>query len=380
MDIDYIEEEYLQPVNGIVQPPVVPPPGKLGRRTNVLDCFKSVLGHLLNGSWSFHFRYPVDAVALCIPDYHDLIRHPMDLNTIRQRLHNNYYWDGNEALLDFELIFDNCMLYNPKGSPVQLAGKELKGVFYDHLTKIDMCNEIEIKKRKKKSKHLDQNQPKKSTQYFEPQVQCEIPINCESEHEVLVEVKYEPVIEPEVKPQVAFEVEVEAEAEAEIEDESMSILDMEPDKLEVSSRVLLDWQNYLIEKHHSERLLKSLTKRKLFHLNWVFNSCDLWRRFARNPNYDHDRVEQLDWAILKDRLDRDQFNSFDDFVETIRVMLQNALTCFPIVKTVVDSVFGLNEFIESRLDEYRKSITVIKKRVRRLVPEKIYNYNNASSH
>lgn len=40
------------------------------------------------------FLYPVDPVALNIPDYFDIIKVPMDLSTIEQNFKNNYYRDG----------------------------------------------------------------------------------------------------------------------------------------------------------------------------------------------------------------------------------------------------------------------------------------------
>jgi bromodomain-containing factor 1 len=38
-----------------------------------------------------HFARPVDPVALCIPDYPDKVKHPMDLGTIRENLRQEKY-------------------------------------------------------------------------------------------------------------------------------------------------------------------------------------------------------------------------------------------------------------------------------------------------
>lgn len=148
-------EPYIQPVNGIVQPPVIPPPNRPGRRTNVLEDLKTVLNYIWRSRWSYHFRNPVDAINLGVPDYHTIVKRPMDLNTIKKRLQNNYYWEAEEALQDFDLVFDNCMHYNMEGTPVYQAGKELKNAFYNRLATIDLSIEEELKpkldKRKRKA-------------------------------------------------------------------------------------------------------------------------------------------------------------------------------------------------------------------------------------
>ncbi|KAH8268311.1 hypothetical protein KR026_004708, partial [Drosophila bipectinata] len=148
-------EPYIHPVNGIVQPPVIPPPNRPGRRTNLLEDLKSVLNYIWRNRWSYHFRNPVDAISLRVPDYHQVIKRPMDLGTIKKRLKNNYYWEAEEALQDFNLVFDNCFLYNLEGTPVNQAGKELKAAFYNRLATIDLSKEWELQpkvdKRKRKA-------------------------------------------------------------------------------------------------------------------------------------------------------------------------------------------------------------------------------------
>merc|ERR1719513_201717 len=44
------------------------------------------------------FQTPVDAMKLNIPDYHKIIKHPMDFGTIKKRLDNNYYWSPKECV------------------------------------------------------------------------------------------------------------------------------------------------------------------------------------------------------------------------------------------------------------------------------------------
>ena len=76
---------------------------------------------------------PVDANKLNIPDYHKIIKHPMDFGTIKKRLDNNYYWSAKECIKDFNTVFTNCYVYNKAGEDIVVMAQTLEKLF---LTKI----------------------------------------------------------------------------------------------------------------------------------------------------------------------------------------------------------------------------------------------------
>ncbi|XP_061627872.1 bromodomain-containing protein 4-like isoform X3 [Phyllopteryx taeniolatus] len=78
-------------------------------------------------SWPFHL--PVDAKALGLHDYHDIIKHPMDLSTIKKKLDNRQYRDPQEFAADVRLMFSNCYKYNPPGHDVVAMARKLQDVF-----------------------------------------------------------------------------------------------------------------------------------------------------------------------------------------------------------------------------------------------------------
>ncbi|ODQ65354.1 Bromodomain-containing protein, partial [Nadsonia fulvescens var. elongata DSM 6958] len=80
-------------------------------------------------SISFAFLQPVDPVALDCPTYFDIVKKPMDLGTVTQKLNNNQYENGDEFRDDIKQIFENCYAFNPKGSPVNIMGHQLESVF-----------------------------------------------------------------------------------------------------------------------------------------------------------------------------------------------------------------------------------------------------------
>ncbi|XP_076260775.1 homeotic protein female sterile-like isoform X4 [Rhynchophorus ferrugineus] len=133
-------EPTVEPVNGVVQPPVLPPPERPGRITNqLLFLQKTVLKAVWKHQFAWPFQQPVDAKKLNLPDYHKIIKQPMDLGTIKKRLDSSYYWSGKECIQDFNTMFTNCYVYNKPGEDVVVMAQTLEKVF---LTKVaDMPKE-----------------------------------------------------------------------------------------------------------------------------------------------------------------------------------------------------------------------------------------------
>lgn len=77
---------------------------------------KKIIGHLWKMSGAIHFHSPVDVVGLNIPDYKEVVKKPMDLGTIKDKLAAYEYNNCKEFMDDVELIFSNCILYNEEAS------------------------------------------------------------------------------------------------------------------------------------------------------------------------------------------------------------------------------------------------------------------------
>ncbi|XP_049301450.1 homeotic protein female sterile-like isoform X2 [Anopheles funestus] len=143
-------EPVVEPVNGIVQPPVMPPPERPGRLTNQLHfLLRTVMKAVWKHQFSWPFQQPVDAKKLNLPDYHKIIKQPMDLGTIKKRLENNYYWTSKECIQDFNTMFTNCYVYNKPGEDVVVMAQTLEKLF---LTKVSLMpkdeTEMEVQQPK----------------------------------------------------------------------------------------------------------------------------------------------------------------------------------------------------------------------------------------
>lgn len=75
------------------------------------------------------FLMPVDPVALNIPHYRQIIKKPMDLGTMTQKLKQGQYGKASELKADFDLMIENCIHFNPPGNPVRDLGIQLKREF-----------------------------------------------------------------------------------------------------------------------------------------------------------------------------------------------------------------------------------------------------------
>lgn len=53
-----------------------------------------------------------------VPDYHKVIKNPMDLAKIKSKLNTGQYTSNGEVMKDIQLIFANCDLYNQNESEI----------------------------------------------------------------------------------------------------------------------------------------------------------------------------------------------------------------------------------------------------------------------
>lgn len=82
-----------------------------------------------HSGYAWPFYKPVDAELLALHDYHDIIKKPMDLGTVKRKMDNREYKSAPEFAADVRLIFTNCYKYNPPDHDVVAMGRKLQDVF-----------------------------------------------------------------------------------------------------------------------------------------------------------------------------------------------------------------------------------------------------------
>ncbi|XP_070615019.1 bromodomain-containing protein 3 isoform X3 [Erythrolamprus reginae] len=125
-------------------PPEITNPTKPGRKTNQLQYMQNVVVKTLwKHQFAWPFYQPVDAIKLNLPDYHKIIKNPMDMGTIKKRLEHNYYWSASECMQDFNTMFTNCYIYNKPTDDIVLMAQALEKIFLQKVAQMPQ-EEVEL--------------------------------------------------------------------------------------------------------------------------------------------------------------------------------------------------------------------------------------------
>jgi len=129
---------------------------------NELKLCRKVINKLLKHYDAMYFREPVDPVLYNIPTYFTIVKNPMDLGTIKKKIEGKEYKNKADFEYDVRLVFSNCFLFNPPGTPVNDSGKSLESYFNKEWIdtfgdiamgkeELKLCNRIISKLQKHKS-------------------------------------------------------------------------------------------------------------------------------------------------------------------------------------------------------------------------------------
>ncbi|XP_051519644.1 bromodomain-containing protein 2-like isoform X2 [Myxocyprinus asiaticus] len=107
-------------------------PVRRGKLSQQLKYCSGILKELLSkkhAAYAWPFYKPVDASSLGLHDYHDIIKYPMDLSTIKRKVEHREYRDALQFAADIRLMFSNCYKYNPPDHDVVAMARKLQDVF-----------------------------------------------------------------------------------------------------------------------------------------------------------------------------------------------------------------------------------------------------------
>lgn len=91
-----------------------------------LKYMKEHLEKLMNHPLAIAFLEPVDPEAEGLPNYKKVIKRPMDLGTIKKKLHDDKYKTVDEFVEDINLVWQNAIKFNGKKSLLKSCAEKLQ--------------------------------------------------------------------------------------------------------------------------------------------------------------------------------------------------------------------------------------------------------------
>ncbi|KAM6202836.1 bromodomain adjacent to zinc finger domain protein 1A [Rhynchocyon petersi] len=109
-----------------------------GRQGGVheLSAFEQLIVELVRHDDSWPFLKLVSKIQ--VPDYYDIIKKPIALNIIREKVNKCEYKLASEFIDDIELMFSNCFEYNPRNTSEAKAGTRLQAFFHIQAQKLGL--------------------------------------------------------------------------------------------------------------------------------------------------------------------------------------------------------------------------------------------------
>ena len=98
------------------------------------DKLREVLKLVKSHQAAWPFQKPVEKNEA--PDYHLVIKQPMDLKTMTDRLRKGFYAERNIFVEDMQKIFNNCRIYNDIETEFYKCANVLERFFYLKLREI----------------------------------------------------------------------------------------------------------------------------------------------------------------------------------------------------------------------------------------------------
>ncbi|OMO87885.1 hypothetical protein CCACVL1_08697 [Corchorus capsularis] len=109
--------------------PVKPAVAVSNSNAHVMKQCETLLNRLMQHNHGWVFNSPVDVVKLNLPDYFSVIKHPMDLGTVKKKLASGQYSSPFDFAADVRLTFSNALTYNPAGNDVHFMAGTLSKYF-----------------------------------------------------------------------------------------------------------------------------------------------------------------------------------------------------------------------------------------------------------
>ncbi|XP_078433410.1 transcription factor GTE1-like [Wolffia australiana] len=128
------------------------------RMQELMRQFGTILRQISQHKWAWPFLQPVDVKGLDLHDYFDIIKKPMDFETIRKKMEvrdGSGYKNVREIYSDVRLVFTNAMTYNDEKNDVHQMARTLLEKFEEKwLQLLPKVVEEETRQKEEEAKAL----------------------------------------------------------------------------------------------------------------------------------------------------------------------------------------------------------------------------------
>ena len=102
-----------------------------------------LLNDMQNHNSAWPFLQPVNKDE--VHDYYEVIKEPMDLSTMEEKLEKDMYPQPEDFIRDATLIFNNCRTYNTENTPYAKAANKLQSVMWKKVKETPEWSHLEEK-------------------------------------------------------------------------------------------------------------------------------------------------------------------------------------------------------------------------------------------
>lgn len=108
-----------------------------------MELIKKLAKQLAANRNSWPFKQPVDPAD--VPNYYKVVKEPMDLQTIENRVAASHYGKLSDFVGDVMRIFENCRYFNQPNTQIMKCAEGLEGFFAQKLgllrEKLEICED-----------------------------------------------------------------------------------------------------------------------------------------------------------------------------------------------------------------------------------------------
>ncbi|EXJ54679.1 Atypical/BRD protein kinase [Cladophialophora yegresii CBS 114405] len=300
---------------------------------------KKVVSNLKKSNASANFRLPVDYVSLNIPNYPLVIKHPMDLGTIDNRLKRNEYNSVSAFVADFELIISNCYTFNGIEHGVSQQARKMKQSFDSQMRNLPKASIEEPSKEVKKAAR--KSEPTRTAPPRRPSVSTSTVTAGSAGSPVSAAAPSTPAfaLNPDGMPLIRRD---------------SSITDGRPKRAIVPTKRNAEFgggrprkKKYELQLKFCEEVLKDLMSTKNWQANQYF--MDPVDPVALNiPTYFQIIKKPMDLKTVKQKLQNNEYERAKDFEEDVRQIFKNCFKFNPDGDLVNNSGHALEALFNSK--------------------------------